>query len=171
MGYSYLERLAYNNGYRVLQDGSVISPKGEKLSGTIDTRGYMAYGITKNRKLHGHRLQAYQKFGDKIYESGIEVRHLNGKRTDNSYDNIEIGTHSDNMMDIHRDVRLANAINASQAIVKWDVDEIVRLHNNGCSYREIMRITGITHKGTVSYIIKTRSHRPFKLKPLHTKEG
>lgn len=171
MGYTYIERFAYNNGYRVLQDGSVISPKGEKLSGRINTHGYLAYGITRNRKLYAHRLQAYQKFGDKIYESGIEVRHLNGERTDNSYDNIEIGTHSDNMMDIHRDIRLANAIKASQAIVKWDTDEIVRLHNNGCSYREIMSITGITSKGTLSYIIKTRSQNPFKLKPLRTKEG
>lgn len=40
-----------------------------------------------------HRLQAYQKFGDKIYEDGIVVRYLNGDRYDNSYDNIGIGTY------------------------------------------------------------------------------
>jgi hypothetical protein len=37
------------------------------------------------------------KYGDLLYEEGTVVRHLNGDPGSNAWDNIAIGTMSDNM--------------------------------------------------------------------------
>jgi hypothetical protein len=53
-----------------------------------------------------HRLQAFQKYGDLLYEEGTVVRHLNGDPGSNAWDNIAIGTMSDNMFDIPKQIRI-----------------------------------------------------------------
>ena len=47
-----------------------------------------------------HRLQAYTKFGDALFEDGVVTRHGKGGPLDNSWDNINIGTQAANMKDI-----------------------------------------------------------------------
>lgn len=104
--------LAHQKGYRITDDGVLLfikeGQKPRQIKGSIDYKGdnktvpYRRTGIRldgKVRRLMFHRLQAYQKFGDKIFQKGIEVRHLNGNSLDNSYDNIGIGTLTDNRRD------------------------------------------------------------------------
>tara|TARA_S200002703_G_scaffold136501_1_gene125877 strand:+ start:624 stop:1103 length:480 start_codon:yes stop_codon:yes gene_type:complete len=96
------EQIAYEKGYRVTKDGNLLNPKGEKI-GCVNTHGYEHTGIRINKKqknVHIHRLQAYQKYGNKLYEDGIIVRHLNSNSLDNSFNNISIGTQKDNYIDM-----------------------------------------------------------------------
>jgi hypothetical protein len=51
-----------------------------------------------------HRIVAYIKYGKAALESGIDTRHLNGNRQDNSWDNISIGTRKENMGDVSKEV-------------------------------------------------------------------
>ena len=103
-----------------------------------------------------HRLQAYQKFGNKLYEQGIEVRHSNGNSKDNSYDNIILGTRSENMMDIEESVRKSKASNANKKYPDELVLEIKEYYSLGHSYSDIMKKFNISSKGTISYIINNR---------------
>lgn len=97
-----------------------------------------------------HQLQAFQKFGDKLFENGIVVRHLNGKSDDNSYDNIAIGTASDNRLDIPEHKRKEISAKANK---KYNHKQVLDLHNKGFSYKEIMELTGIKSKSTINYIL------------------
>lgn len=100
---------AYRKGYRITPQGETLNPKGKIISGVIniDRKGHKSrkhnFRInSKNVAFKAHRLQAYQKFGNEIFQKGIVVRHLNDNSVDNSWDNIEIGTQSDNMKDYIR---------------------------------------------------------------------
>ena len=86
---------AYKKGYFVNRDGDVISPFTNKVLKPLRSGKCRYYRITVNKqKVCIHKLMAYQKYGDKIFEEGIVVRHLNDDPKDNSYDNIIIGTQS-----------------------------------------------------------------------------
>ena len=96
---------AYEKGYYVDKEGNVwFNGKQRKLipHNTGKKKPYYQFAIRltngKVKNVKVHKLQAYQKFGDKMFEDGIVVRHLNDNSLDNSWDNIEIGTDSDNMM-------------------------------------------------------------------------
>ena len=84
--------------------------------------GYKQFGYRdsehKNKHCKFHHLQACQKFGDKIYEEGMVVRHLDGNPLNNTWDNIEIGTDYDNHMDRSRKDRVEHAIKATKAMIR-----------------------------------------------------
>ena len=46
-----------------------------------------------------HKLQAYQKFGEAMFEFNIVVRHMNDNSLHNNWENIELGTQIENMRD------------------------------------------------------------------------
>lgn len=143
---------AYDMGYRVSPEGEIINRKGDILKGSVQN-GYarMSIRIDKiSNPVFVHRLQAYLKFGNEIFKESIEVRHLNGNSLDNSFKNIAIGTHSDNMQDIPKEKRM---LKSSLANLKHDHKDIICDRNNGMKYSEIMLKYGISSKGTVSYII------------------
>ena len=92
---------AHEKGYKVLDNGDVLSPKG-KIRKLHLIHGYYHFTIKYKQKyviIPVHMLMAYQKFGIKIFRHKYEVRHLNGVSTDNSLENIAIGTSSDNERD------------------------------------------------------------------------
>jgi len=148
------EKYAYERGYRMDKDGTFYNPKGNIVRGHLDD-GYRNFKIRVpgNYKKHYHfrlsRFQAYCKFGDKIYEEGIVVRHLNGIRDDNSWDNIEIGTQSQNMLDRPVEERKKHAIKASRKIAKYDVDEVRKYHNKVNSYKKTMKKFNIPSSGSL----------------------
>ena len=102
-----------------------------------------------------HRLQAYQKYGDKIYEDGVEVRHNNGESLDNSWCNILIGSHSDNMMDIPKQIRIKKALHATSFIRKYDKKEVKDFYTINRSYKKTMDEFNISSKGTLYYILNS----------------
>jgi hypothetical protein len=142
------EQIAYEKGYRVTKDGQLLNPKG-KVIGNLSVKGYQrtAFKLNKVHILHTHRLQAYQKFEDKLYEDGIVVRHLNGNSTDNSWDNIAIGTYKDNALDIPKEKRKRDTSKANKAQIKYPKDFVIKLkkeYKEVKSYRKLSRKHGIS---------------------------
>ena len=159
MKHTYYEKILTNLGYSVDKEGNCISKSGKILTGTVNTSGYIMISTRLNGKtikVSIHRLQAYQKFGDDIYEEGIEVRHLDGIRTNNSYENIEIGTSSDNKFDIPIEIRKIKSSDANKKYSDELVLEIKEYYNSGHTYKETMEKFNISSKGTLSYIINNR---------------
>lgn len=153
--------IAYNRGYRVDESGSVAGLKVSRLSTNLSKDGYLRYSIRgEDRKpltIVVHRLQAYQKYGDKIFLTGIMVRHLNGNKLDNSFKNIAIGTNSDNQMDIPKEDRMKRSINGSTILRRFtdkQVEEIIEFHHNSKSYKETMIEFDISSKGSLWYILR-----------------
>ena len=93
----------YEAGFRATPEGYIISHKGKRV-GSDRGDGRIAFksivddnGIS--RSLLAHRFIAYQLYGDKIFEKGIIVRHLNDNPSDNRFENISLGTRKDNTRD------------------------------------------------------------------------
>ncbi len=154
------EQIAYEKGYRVTKDGQLIGLS-NKVVGCVNGRGYEHTGIKLNKKhinLETHRLQAYQKYRDKLYEDGIVVRHLNSNSLDNSWYNIAIGTQSDNQMDIPKEIRTRRAISAGKARIKYTKEFILKLIEE---YKVIKNYSKLSKKhninrSTIWRLINTR---------------
>lgn len=144
-----------SRGYTIDKSGQIFNPKGEKVKGS-NNNGYMKMSVRalnfESYPLFFHRFQAYQKFGEKIFEDGIVVRHLNGNSLDNSWNNISIGTLHDNMMDIPKEKR---KIMAGKGGRKYNYKDVRLDREKGLTYKEIMLKYDISSKGTVSHIINS----------------
>lgn len=155
------EILAVQKGYYIDADGNAHSSKTIKIIGTRGQREYSYIGIRndlgKNIKVYVHRLQAFQKFGEEIYKKDIHVRHLNGNSFDNSFDNIEIGNASENMLDKPKITRVMAASKANKKYPDELVDEIKSLRLSGYSYKDLMIKYNISSKGTVNAILNRKT--------------
>ena len=103
-----------------------------------------------------HRMVAYAKYGDRMYDDNMLVRHLDGNPLNNSWDNIAIGTPHDNMMDIDKDLRVLRAAIGAQKYPYSMVQEIRDLRTQGWSHSKLMNKFGISSKGTLSYLVNKR---------------
>ncbi len=155
---------AYEKGYRVV-NGEVISPfSGNPLKLMVDTRGYLTFsikrpGLYKVDNVLVHRLLAYQKYGDDLFKEGIEVRHKDNDKLNNSEENILIGNHEQNMHDIPKVDRKKYAINASSHLRKFTDDQMNQIrsyHHRTKSYKKTMEFFGITSKGTLHHILNNK---------------
>ena len=111
-----IEEPVYNRGYKIDEKGNVYN-----LDGTIkkiqiaDKRAntkYYSFGVKIDNRIYRckvHRFQAYVKYKDLIYKEKICVRHLDGNSLNNSIDNIEIGSWTDNRLDIKKEIRTSLA--------------------------------------------------------------
>jgi len=152
-------------GYVVNEEGEVTAPSGKwrKLY-THKKSGYKYFSVKFLKKVYTIPvawLQAYQKFGNRYSEKGIEVRHLNGNPGDNSVGNIEIGTHSQNMLDIPTQVRAKVATNAASYRRKMSNDDVAKLRQerkDGATYQTLMKRYGIA-KSTVSGIVNYKTYK------------
>lgn len=151
------EAIIFDLGYRITDDGKILNPKNEIIKGHINEFGYIQISHKhhgKNLKVKAHRLQAYQKYGDKIYEDNMIVRHRNDIKTDNHWDNIAIGTQKDNMADIPEHIRLSLQLIRGINRRLYDYVNIKEYHlENQKSYKETMKRFNISSKGTLSYIL------------------
>jgi hypothetical protein len=159
-------KIAYEQGYRV-RNGEVFSGKGNKLKLRLNDFGYPMFSfrvqvkyLTEQRRkthiVHVHRLVAYQKYGDAMFEPGIVVRHKDGNPLNAQPDNILIGTHSDNMMDKSVESRRKSAIAATVKNRVLTDEQVVALkhdrHVLGMSYRLLAIKYGIRDKSHAHYI-------------------
>lgn len=158
------------NKYKIAKEkGYYINDQGEAFSKTkkLKLHYYTPYPKSsiyyyfkvkvnnKNVKIMVHRLQAYQKYGDELFNDGIVVRHLNGISTDNSVENIGIGTQQENMLDIPKELRVVRAKHASSFAQKHNHKEIYEYYLKVKSYNKTMEKFNISSKGTMSYIINS----------------
>lgn len=149
-------KYAFLKGYRII-NGCAYSPKKRKLNPYLIGDGYLKISIRvkggKTTSIPVHKLVAYQKYGNKLFKKGIQVRHFNGKKHDNTRANIRIGTSRQNNMDKPPEVRLKISLRASSFVKKYKHEEIVAYRNSGATYKEIMSKFGVKNKSTLSFII------------------
>lgn len=133
---------AVEKGYTIDDDGNVFSPhKKLKLFLAGKKWRYLFFairldGMTVTIKVH--RFQAYKKYGDEIFKEKIVVRHKNNIKTDNSWDNILIGTMSDNSFDNPKELRIEIARKAAFKLRKFTDHQISEIR--------LDRIKGMTHR-------------------------
>lgn len=148
-------KFAYDKGYRVNKDGCVVSPKGMIVKPMINNQGYSHFHVrvcSVNTVVFVHRLCAYQMYGELSLTADC-VRHLNGNSIDNRPENIQIGTHHDNAMDIPKEHRIKRS---QHNIVHKDHQKIIDFHNKSKSYKKTMEKFGISSKGTLHFILNSR---------------
>jgi len=157
---------AHERGYRVADDGEVISPMGQTLKQCLDKEGYWTFNLKPSEggcatRVYVHRLAAYQKFGGNLFTPKIEVRHLDNNKDNNTPGNLALGTRHDNIMDLPESVRVAVAKNAARRRRKLSQAQAVALREDrrkGASYAKLTAKYGIT-KGAVSYIVNGKTYR------------
>lgn len=157
-------KFAYDKGYRVDEDGNVwYNGRQRKVHDSWGgKRGKQYYSFCiknedgKPKNVQVHKLQAYQKFGEKMFESGIVVRHLNDNSLDNTYNNIEIGTTSDNMFDMPVEKRKALSKHATSFLIKYDAEKVKEFYYECRSYKMTMEKFNIKSRGTLHNIIHNR---------------
>ena len=161
----HTEEIAYEKGYRSTKDGEVIGLHGYKLKLHLHKTCNRKYFYCEyNGKVIGipvHRLVAYEKYGRRLHDKGMVTRHKNGNRFDNSWDNILIGTQSENMMDKSPEARKWLAMIGAKAQRKLSEEEVQQLRRDrdaGSLYSELMAKYGIA-KSTVSYIVNKHTYK------------
>lgn len=147
-------KVAYEKGYRVQPDGSVLAPSGRPRKPMSGRGGYPKISVKIERKSHPvpiHVLAAYQLYGVKTFDEGIEVRHLNDDKCDSRPLNIAIGSDHDNKMDRAPEVRVRIA-RSSRKVTDTQVLEIHKLRDEGMTLKSIADRYGVV-KSTVHYIL------------------
>ena len=90
-------KLAYDMGWRIINN-EIVNPSKKIIGGGI-SRKWAQFGITifdpklnKNKQVsvRVHKLVAYQKYGDKIYDGLIQVIHIDGNKLNNTEENITL---------------------------------------------------------------------------------
>ena len=154
------EEIAHERGFRITRDGEIIGARGEVIN-TYSKKGYPTFcvGIDgKNKHVTCHRLQAFQKFGDKVFVEGTQVRHLNGDKEDFSWDNIDIGTASENTLDrcplLRQKIARIGARKKSK-LSDEDVVEIRKLKKEGWTLKQLSDKFGPS-KGNISDIVNRK---------------
>ena len=154
---------AKSKGYKF--DGkNIVGPTGNIRKLYIDSKGYKCFNIRVDRELgkraqrtiYVHRFVAYLKFGNRIFDEEIVVRHLDGNSLNNSFINIGIGSQSDNMMDVSKEKRIERALFASshrRINNNQKEKEIVEFYKSLRSYKKTMEKYNIK-KPYLHYIIK-----------------
>lgn len=150
--------IAKEKGYYSDILGNIYSPfqKLNLIKTNSNTTPYYVFGVrykNKVRIIMTHRFIAYLKFGDKIFDEGIVVRHLNSNSLDNSYENILLGTHTDNMRDKSKNVTVKAAIIAASKNRRFSDNQVMEIifdRKNDFSYKKLCEKYN-TSKGTLSY--------------------
>lgn len=151
-------------GFTVNVDGLLYSPFTKEWRTGYNNNGYYEFKVptelseyhSRQKRLRVHRFQGYIKYHDRIFENGFEIRHVNGNSLDNSWDNIVLGTPSENHLDKPKEVRERVSINASEknrVFTDVEMDEIREYHNSCRSYKKVMDRFGITSKGSLNYML------------------
>lgn len=157
--------IAAEKGYRVEENGDVISPKGRKRKPYLTRRGFYTFSLRlpgrKQTNVSVHQLVAFQKYGMDYVESDLEASHVDGDLKNNAWDNIKWGTHKDTMNRREPEVRQAHAqlaANARRHLTEDEARDLRRRHQDGESGRSLAERFGI-RESTVHYIVTGKTYR------------
>ncbi len=94
-------RYAADRGYTVDQLGNVYGPAGGKLKLFEKRHTRMVYlsFTVGDYKVKVHRFVAFLKFGKRALKKGVHVRHQDGDNFNNGWDNVLVGSQSQNERD------------------------------------------------------------------------
>lgn len=158
INYSKNEIIAYQKGYRAMEDGTIIGVKGNQLKLWKMPSDYWAFSAKNYKKTMNitvHRFVAYQKYGDKIFDDGIVVRHLDGNHLNNSFTNIEIGTQSDNIFDIPKERRSNQAKMSDRKTIYTieDINMIKEFYYDNHTLKQTMEKFNISSNGKLRRLL------------------
>lgn len=164
---------AVSRGMYVSEEGKVIGISGKELA--IRKRGKQKYPtisvtteLTKSGRygIPAHQLAAYCFYGEKMFDPGLVVRHLNGNVLDLSKINIVLGTHSENNLDKPKNIRVEAARKArlSQGLFpknskfnEEQVREARNLHKDGHTVSELVDKYGVS-KTTIKDLLRKKTY-------------
>lgn len=163
---------ALARGYHYeIRDGEVvvIGRRGHPLK-LFERSGYLQFGVPyqgRSRNAFVHRLVARVKFGEAIYQPGVEVRHLDGNSYNNLPYNIALGSRRANILDRPKASRVESARIASRAGAskggrarrKLTPDQVVSLRAEraqGATYAVLMEKYGLSKSGVAGIVKKRR---------------
>lgn len=135
----------YANGRRVHSKQRILKP--------TKSSGYYSVNLSKNGKSTSkkvHTLVAATFLGQR--PSGSDVRHKNGRKTDNRKENLEYGTRSENVLDGYR---ITGKTMACQKLSPKIAEEIREKGKNGASQRKLAAEYGVS-KSTIGAILKMK---------------
>ena len=154
---------SFDHGLNITSDGTVIGVRGKEKKTRVDTRGYIVVKIGYegiSRPICVHHLQAYKKYGMKMFDDKMQVRHLNGDKTDNSFNNISIGSAKENMLDRPPKERLIHSqlANKGRRFDNAQILEIRKLYKKPTSITEIAKLFKADRK-TIREIVNFISYK------------
>lgn len=115
-------------GYTVDKNGIAKNPKGLIVGKTTNRYDKISVKINKiTFSVFVHKIQAYLKFGNKIFEKDIIVRHKNDISKDNTWDNILIGSFQENSLDVPKEKRILNSLNSTLKTRKYSNELILKV--------------------------------------------
>lgn len=153
---------AYKKGYYVTDTGEIIGAKGEPLKPMLSNKNYLYFHVRvdgKKKAVYVHRLKAYQKYGDELFNSEC-VRHLDGNKQNNALDNIVLGTHKENTADISEQKR-HNMLKKARDSRKFTDQQIVHIRHlleNGETTRGIAKEYNVS-QGTIQQIKERETYK------------
>jgi len=157
---------AIEKGYHATEDRVVIGSSGKKLKLQTAPSGRKCFGVWYESAvvmICVHRLIAYQKFGDALFQEGMEVRHLDNNYLNNAPKNIALGTHQDNVCDEPSGFRSYESVDRKQIAreaspLNWsDVKEIRKLYSSGeYTQRQLAEQFGVSRK-TISNVVNRKT--------------
>jgi hypothetical protein len=116
-------------GYKIDRHGVVTAPRGNVLKAVPNKRtGYLevmlpGVKVPEGRKYSSsvrvpvHKFQAFMKFGESAFQGNTtHVRHKNTISDDNRWDNLILGTATDNARDDPPETRSAKARNGGLSL-------------------------------------------------------
>lgn len=161
---------AWKRGYRVNEDGDVVSPHGGGIMKAKPNSGHrsprrrfslrMANGPGNTYQVNVHRLGGYQKFGDKAF-GDLLICHEDENELNNRLANLVLGTQSVNMMHQSAEVRLERARHAAKAQRKLSDDQVLEIRQdskNGMTNKAMMAKYSLA-AGTVSGIVNHKTYQ------------
>lgn len=162
-------RLAHRKGYRVTEEGTVVNALDQPRKCQIkhrlgDARYVFSINVGYGSKypVPVHQLQAFQLFGDAMFEPGVVVRHLDGDAFNNRPSNIALGTVRDNIMDRPEENRKEHAAKATAANpgVRKDWDQIEADHAAGLGFKKLSQKYGISTGTLSTHFNKKKGWKP-----------
>jgi len=125
---------------------------------TLGPDGYLRIGLCKNGKqkvFTVHKLVFLLFHGDYQYPK-FEINHINGIKTDNRIDNLELLTHQQNIQHAFDNnlVKPSCGEGKYNAKLNWrSVDEIRKLHSEGIGQNELAKRFNVS-TANIYYIVR-----------------
>jgi hypothetical protein len=159
-------RSAKAKGYSADETGRVFGPSGNLLAlhpHGREKRKYLCFSVSVDGgtwPVPVHRFVAFLKYGEAALADGVHSRHLNDDHLDNRWENIGIGSSSDNMRDRcpqerRRSAQIAGRTNSLPDSM-WLQIEAER--NDGATYKQLTERHGIA-LSTLSYRLSSKARK------------